>query len=184
MTEESLVEFQIREGQPEQFIAADYTIKDEADALWAMRNLAVAERGIAETERLAKIEEQRIRSWVEYATKSQRASRDFFAAALKSFMLRLREEEGRKSLVFPDGELTSRTTQTRAVVDDVDLFLKWAETSSHEDWVRVKKEPNLAAMKGGLEFIGQAVLDQATGEVIEGLGYVEGGVSVTIALSE
>lgn len=179
----ALEEFLIREGAPEKFDVMEFTINDDGQAIWAMRNLAKATRSIAEVERLAAEETAKIRAWIEYATKSARSTETYFHNALAHYMVRIREE-GRKSLKLPDGDVTSRSTPAKAVVSDLGVFLKFAHDSGRTQWVRVKEEADLTAIRPHVSFDGDLVLDSDTGEVIEGLTHIEGDVSVSIKLSE
>jgi phage host-nuclease inhibitor protein Gam len=87
-------------------------------------------------------------------------------------------------LTFPDGDVTSRVVHSKAAVADLGVFLKWAEETGHTQWVRIKKEADLSAIKDHVEFSGDVVTESETGEVIDGLIHVEGDVSVSIKISE
>jgi|ERR1019366_9107194 phage host-nuclease inhibitor protein Gam len=178
----NLGDYLVQEGQPEGFDAMKFIINDDSEAIWAMRNLAHAQKRIDAVDYQAQNEIARITQWSDLATKSQRTTTTYFSNALQSYMVRLREE-GRKSLILPDGEVTSRSTQSKAVVNDSEAFLKWAEANGHTEWVRTKLEPNISALKGAIDFIDDVVIDTATGEFIPGLVHVEGGVSVSIKIA-
>jgi phage host-nuclease inhibitor protein Gam len=182
MTDESLEEFLLDAGQPENFDPTTFIINDEEEGLWAMRSLAVAQRKIDAIEYRAATERERIDTWCELSTKSSRNTVQYFELALESFAVRMREE-GVKTLTFPDGYVSSRSTPAKVVVENADLFVKWCETTAHSDWVRVKKEPDIAAIKSSAELVQGSVVD-SSGEVAEGLLSVDGSVSVTITVSE
>ena len=181
MTDESLEEFLLDAGQPENFDPTTFIINDEDQALWAMRNLAVAQRKIDAIEFRASQERQRIDSWCEMSTKSSRNTVQYFELALESFAVRMREE-GVKTLTFPDGYVSSRSTPAKVVVENSELFLKWA-SETHPEWIRTKREPDIAAIKSGATLVQGSVVD-SSGEVAEGLLSVDGSVSVTITVSE
>jgi len=96
-------------------------------------------------------------------------------------MLRLRDE-GRKSLILPDGEIKSRETPSRAVVEDLDVFIKWASDSGHSSWVRTKFEADLKAVKSEATASGE-VYTTSDGEVIEGVRLIEGSVNVSFDIN-
>lgn len=181
---EELADFLNADALPENFDAKTFIVNDESQAVWAMRNLATAQRRIDTVERLANEEHERIDRWVEYATKTQKNIVQYFTSALESYMLRLREEEDRKSLSLPDGDITSRSIPDKAAVSDLGVFLKWAQESGHSQWVRIKQEADLAALKDHVEFNGDEVIDSDTGETIDGLLHIEGAISVSIKVSE
>jgi hypothetical protein len=176
-----LEEFQLSDGEPEEFNERTFVINDESQALWAMRKLAVSQRRIDTVQRQAKDEIDRVAAWVEQATRADKVTVLYFEEILTSYMLRLRDE-GRKSLILPDGEIKSRETPSRAVVGDLGLFLKWCEDSGHMGWVRTKQEADLSLIKGVALPSGD-VYTTSDGEVIEGLTHQEGSISVSFEIN-
>lgn len=181
---EELADFLIHDATPEGFDPLTFIVNDERQASWAMKNLATAQRRIDAAERQAAEETERITRWVDYATKTQKDIVQYFTSALESYMLRLREEEDRKSLSLPDGDISSRSVPDKAAVSDLGVFLKWCAETGHTNWVRIKQEADLAALKDHIDFNGDEVIDADTGETIDGLLHIEGAVSVSIKVSE
>jgi phage host-nuclease inhibitor protein Gam len=183
---EPLDVFQLRDAQPEEFEKRTFVINDESQAAWAMRKLAVAQRRIDQVRRQAQDEMDRITRWVEYATKSDQATVDYFSECLSSYIKRLRLEDGRKSLSLPDGNVKSREVPEKLKVDDLDAFLKWVDESPElaKKWTRTKREPDVSAIKSEVVYSNGLVVDNATGETIAGLSHVEGSISVTVEVSE
>ena len=184
-----ITEYLATMGQPEGF--ADDTrdgfrITNEDEALWAMRRLATAQRRMDEVKRMAQVELDRINAWVEANTASHGREADYFETLLSDYLISVRENEadGRKSLDFPDGVVTSRITPSKVAVIDSDAFLAWAEANGHSEWVRVKREADVATIKKVVDFDGDNVLDPTTGAVIEGLQHTEGGISVSVKVAE
>jgi phage host-nuclease inhibitor protein Gam len=175
-----LEEFQLSDGEPEEFNERTFVINDESQALWAMRKLAVSQRRIDTVQRQAKDEIDRVAAWVEQATRADKVTVLYFEEILTSYMLRLRDE-GRKSLILPDGEIKSRETPSRAVVEDLDVFIKWAK-ESHPEFIRTKEEADLNAMKQ-VSMAGGGMYMTLDGEVIEGIKAVEGSVSVSFDIN-
>ncbi len=186
MEEMELSEFLESDGQPEDFQGTEqtYVLMTDEDALWAMRRLANSQRRIDEKHHQAAAEQLRIDSWFLYATKSDRATVEYFTGILESYMKRVREEDGSKSLSFPDGNVTSTATQDKVSVDDPELFLKWAEQNGHREWTRTKTEPDMSAIKSSVKYHDESVIDTVTGEVIEGLSHVAGSISVKVKVVE
>ena len=162
------------------FDYSTFSIDSLSRASWAIRKLSLAQKRINEIQAEAQAEIDKVNEWVESATKSARQDKEFFENSLKAYMIRLREEEGEKSLSLPDGEISSRSVPAKARVSDLGVFLKWAEETGHRQWVRVKKEADLTALHKHVRFEGDAVLDSETGEVIEGLLAIDADVSVTV----
>lgn len=183
-----LSDFLASEGQPERFVDAttEFTINNEDEALWAMRRLAQAQRRIDQVKAMAQIELDRINGWVESNTSSHGREVAFFETALQEFLVRVREDsaDGRKSLDFPDGTVTSRVTPSKVAVLDADAFVAWAEANGHSEWVRVKREADVATLKKVVDFDGDSVIDPLTGTVIEGLQHTAGGISVSVKVAD
>jgi len=183
-----LSEFLASEGQPERFVdtTAEFTINNDDEALWAMRRLAQAQRRIDEVKRQAQVELDRINAWVAANTSTHGREVDFFDLALSEYLVRVRENDadGRKSLDFPDGTVTSRITPSKVTVLDAEAFLAWAEANGHSEWVRVKREADVATLKKVVDFDGDAVRDPITGAVIAGLQHTEGGISVSVKVAD
>lgn len=185
----SLDEFLVAEATPSDYVPEareGFAISTDDEALWAMRNLAQAQRRLDEVKRQAQIEIDRITRWVTANAESQNREIAYFENILSSYILRVREDsaDGRKSLSFPDGVVNSRVTPSKVEVTDLDAFLAYAEANGHADWVRVKREAVLANIKKSVDFEGDAVLEPTTGTPIAGLTHIEGGLSVSVKVAE
>jgi hypothetical protein len=183
VTDLTLDEFLLDDATPEGFASQpNFTIEDDSKASWAMKHLAVAQRKIDAINRQGAEEIERVERWVAYASKSSLTTVEYFSKALESYALRMREE-GRKSISFPDGEISTRSTPEKTVVDDLETFVKWA--SEHRlTWIRTKNEPHMETIKKDTSTQGVFVVDNATGEIVDGLSRIEGSVSVKITVSE
>ena len=183
---QDLSEFLASEGQPERFVdtTTEFTINNEDEALWAMRRLAQAQRRIDEVKRQAQVEIDRIERWVETNVATHKPTVEFFELALSDFLIRVREDsaDGRKSLDFPDGAVTSRVTPPKVAVTDADAFLAWAEVN-HPEWIRTKREADVATLKKVVDFAGDSVVDPLTGAVVDGLQHTEGGISLSVKVA-
>jgi len=182
-----LSDFLALANQPERYVDGDtkFTINNDDEAMWAIKQLARAQRRLDEVNRQAKEEIERIKSWVEFRSSKLSPQIEFFTQNLSTYLLRVREDEqdGRKSLDFPDGVVTSRSIASKVAVEDLDAFVKWAEENGHEDWLRVKREADLATIKKSIDYSGDVVLDPSTGQVIDGLNHVPGGTSVSVKIN-
>jgi phage host-nuclease inhibitor protein Gam len=185
--EQSLEDFLATVGQPEGFDYNNaFAINNDDEALWAMRRLAQAQRRIDVVKAQAQVELDRINAWIEQNTVANGQTVEYFERILGDYLMRVRENDadGRKSLDFPDGKVTSRVVSPKVEVTDLELFLSWAEHHSKDEWVRVKREANLAVIKQGVDYADGAVLDPTTGVAVDGLAPVEGGISTSVKVSE
>lgn len=183
----SLEDYLASSGIPEGFTYGEaFSINNDDEALWAMRSLAQAQRRIDEVKRQAQVELDRINAWVEANTVSNQQAVDYFDRTLGDYLMRVREDDadGRKSLSFPDGTVTSRVTQPKIEVTDLEAFLSWAESNGHTHWVRVKREADLATIKKSVDFDVESVLDPITGKAIAGLFPVAGGINTSVKVAD
>jgi len=191
----SLADWLIEDGQPESLVgfesaegeqAQAYAITTDDEALWAMRRLAQAQRQIDGIKAQAQAEIDRITRWVQASTASNHRVIEKCDRLLGDYLMVVREDEtdGRKKLEFPDGSVSSRMTPPRVAVEDAEAFIAWAEANGKSEWVRVKREADIATIKKVADYQGDQVIDPITGTVVEGLSHTEGGVSITVKVAE
>ena len=162
----SINDFEIEEHEE---LKESFRIIDDSGAVWAMRKLAVQKEQIETNQEIANAEKIRIDHWLEKVNAKPQQSADYFTAILTEYARGQRAELDRKSIKLPHGVITSRITNAKIKVDDVELFIKWAETNNLEDLVRVKKEPAVSDFKTVLEISGDKAVHVATGEIVEGV---------------
>lgn len=185
--EMTLEQFLIAEGEPERFVdeTAQFAINNDDEAMWAMQRLAAAQRRLDAVKAQAQVQIDRINRWVEQHTATDGREVAMFDGLLSDYLVRVRENEadGRKSFDFPDGTVTSRITPSKVTVTDTEAFLAWAEVN-HPEWIRVKREADVATLKKVVDFEGSEVLDPITGAQVAGLQHTEGGISVSVKVAE
>ena len=184
----TLEDFLANAGQPDGFTgeAEAFAITNDDQALWAVRKVAQAQRRINEVKRQAQIELDRINQWVEANTTTNAETVAYFERILGDYLVNIREDEqdGRKSLDFPDGKVTSRITPSKVAVEDLDAFLAWAEANGHAEWVRTKREADVSTIKKVVDFNGVEVIDPLTGQTVAGLSHTEGGLAVSVKVTD
>ena len=166
MSEISINDYEIDEQDESK---ESFRIVDDSGAVWAMRKLSEVNTTIETNKKIAESERDRIDSWLEKVNAKRALSANYFIGILEDYGRRQRAEEGRKSIKLPHGVVTSRISSAKIKVEDVELFLKWAETNSLEDLIRVKKEPAVSNFKTVLEISGDKVIHTPTGEIVEGV---------------
>ena len=160
-----------------------FSVESLESANKAMRALANAQRRIDERRELVLAEARKLDDWFLTASKSDQQTVTFFTESLKNYMVKVRQESGEKSLSLPDGEISSRSIPAKAQVSDLDVFLKWCLENGREAWIRTKESADLEALKEGVEFSGDLVVDVLTGEAIDGLVGVEADISVKVSVT-
>lgn len=151
-------------------------------AAWASRKAAAARRKQAEVKAWAEGEKARIDAIA--ATEVQRFEGDalFFEHHLAAY-LRSEIDAGRKtkSLELPGGTIKLTARQPRLDVD-ADQFVAWA-VASRPDLVRVKQEPDKAALKKAAQLAddGVVVID---GEIVPGATWEAQEDSASFAVAD
>ena len=158
-----------------------FRVDDDSAAAWAMRKLRAIRKRQDSNRLIAEDEIDRVNSWLDEVNAPMDRHAAYFEGLLRDYALRCREnpDDGRKTLSFPSGKVSTRPGSDRWTVDP-DAFLPWASTA-HPDLIRVKEEPALSEMKAALrvpESSDTPVTDD--GEVVPGVVVSSSPVSVTI----
>ena len=191
----SLEDYLILDGAPDALMGIDDAVSEQIsapvinnddEALWAMRRLAQAQRRIEAVKAQAQVEIDRINRWIENNTISQARTVERIERLLGDYLMTVREDEtdGRKKLDFPDGTVSSRVTPSKVAVDDAEAFIAWAEANGKTEWIRVKREADVSTIKKVVDYNGDEVIDPISGTVIEGLSHTEGGISISVKVTE
>jgi len=163
-----------------------FRIKDDAEAIWAMRKLKHYRDQISANCDLAVAERIRINEWEERVNTRIGAEFDYFTAILIRYGREQREAEGRKSIDTPFGVVKSRQGQPKWEVDDAE-FIAWAKENS-PDLVRVKEEPALAEIKKRFEIADTATLGVVAvsedGQIVPGVRVTPVGISYSVEVAK
>lgn len=147
---------------------ARFRIEHDAQAAWAMRKARKAAQRIAEVDRIAQAEIDRIQEWALSERGGPERDLGFFETLLTEYALRLREQDPkRKSVVTPYGKVSTTQVGAKVVVDDEESFIAWAEVNL-PDAVKTKKTVLVTPIKDAIATLdGLPVTEQ--GEVIPGI---------------
>lgn len=163
-----------------------FKIKDDGEAIWAMRKAKHYRDQIAVNCALAEAERVRINEWEERVNTRLGAEFDYFSAILIRYGREQRDGQGRKSIDTPFGVVKSRQGQPKWEVDS-DEFITWARENS-PDLVRVKEEPALAEMKKRFEIADTATLGVVAvsedGQIVPGVHITPVGVSYSVEVAK
>jgi hypothetical protein len=145
-----------------------FRIANPSQATWALRKLGYYRSRQSEVDGVFTSELQRLNEW--HDTERAKHDRDveFFEGLLEAWHREVLEADPkRKTISLPGGSLEARQNPDSVVVDDPDKFFSWA-LEDKRDWVRVKYEPEKAAIKkaGGVV--------PETGEIAPGVSVIPG----------
>lgn len=163
-----------------------FIIENDEQAAWAMRKLLSYSMKADENAAIADAEHQRIDAWLTRQNAKFESDILYFRGLLIHYAERQRLLEQRKSVETPYGAVKSRQGQPKWVIDEAE-FLPWAK-DNHPEFVRVKEEADLAAMKKSLEVadtdsFGPVAIDDA-GQIIPGVSIAAATVNYTIEVSK
>ena len=157
---------------------AAFRVNDDGAAAWAMQRLSEIRMLIAEKERFAQAEHDRITIWLTGEVETLQTRGAYFVNLLEDYARREREDKDRKSVALPHGKVSTRWTQPKFNIND-DLFVPWAEQNAPE-LLRVKKEPSLTEMRERLVIQDGALIHRDLGCVVEGARAAAAELSITI----
>lgn len=150
---------------------------------WAFRKLKALDNEDKETQELYEQEKQRIDKWRELQLKRNEDSRTFFQGLILEYYLKERANDDKFKINTPYGKVTTRKLQDKFVYDEKE-FVKWAEETNNEEYLRIKKEINKADFKKVVTIQDGKAYITDTGEVVEGLKVESQGERVSIKVVE
>lgn len=149
-----------------------WRIDSDDAANWALRRIAQAEQSIRKREEFVHREIDRLIHWKEKADEADRRVIEYFSAHLRTYFEQLRESGlNRNSYRLPAGTIGTRKTPAK-FIRDTERLVEWAEKTD-PSLVRVKKEPDWAAVRKRLVVNNNTVVDSVTGEVVPGVVVAE-----------
>lgn len=166
------------EGRPQIVVSEDFRVETAEQAAWAMRKYRVLAQRMAQHEALAAAERTRIDAWLLRVNAAVDTQMEWFQQHLEAYAFAQRAK-GIKSVELPDGALKTRSTSPTFEVDKA-VFVEWAQEAKRDDVLRVRLEPDMAAIKSAFIPDAGAAVDPVSGEVVPGLYPVPERVSVKI----
>jgi len=156
-----------------------FRISDVETANWAFRKLKAFESKIAENERLAAMETERIKKWLEKETKTDKNSAEFFKGLLIEYYISQKEKDGNFKLKTPYGSVSSRKQPPKWEFNN--NAVESLKELGLSEFIRTKTEenPDIAAIKKAFKVIdGRAVTDG--GEIIDGITIADAAPKINV----
>lgn len=124
-----------------------FIVDDQDKANWALRKLAKIRAAQAEAENQARVERERIDTWLATQTGRFEQQSWFFESLLEQFHRnQLTADPSKKTIKLPAGTLRARKRPANVSIDDPDAFITWAQEHRPE-FVRTKHEIERGAVK-------------------------------------
>jgi len=148
--------------------------------IWAMRKISTIDRGIAEVDKAADAEVERVNTWRAEEIKRISSQRGFFEGLLEGYHRRIMAENPKKKTIkLPHGQLQIRAQKPEFIKDDKKI-IEWAEK---EMPAIVTKEPKLdwGTLKDSLKIV-ENIAMTSQGEVVPGITVVPRGDKFNVKL--
>ena len=142
-----------------------FKIDDLETADWALTKIAEAENEIEKNKSYADMQRHKIDEWETDINKEFENTISFMKSHLQLYL----QTQNKKSIKLINGNIGFRKRQDKWNIQNNEELVKALESTELHDLIRVKKEPALSELKKYLTVVGDQVLYEKTGEVIEGI---------------
>lgn len=155
------------------------TTDDQAD--WALRKIAQVRRKEAEAAELARVQIERINTWLAGEREKAQRTENFFSGLLVAYYGPKHEKDPKtKTYKLPAGAVQFRAQQPEFARDDATL-LGWLKERKMTDLIEVKESPKWGDLKKQcVVATGGQVVFKDTGEVVRGVVATERPEKVTV----
>ena len=160
-----------------------FTVDNDRKATWAVRKLTMYQQRIVQAQQIADDEMARIQEWLDRQLNRDANDIAYFEALLTRYALAQRSDHDRKSVDTPYGIVKTRVGQPKYTVFDAEAFFAWAR-SSRPDFIRVKEDVDLAALKGASTLENTPTLGLVAvtddGEIVPGVQVAPAQITVKV----
>ncbi len=170
----------------EEEVAESWHVEDLGSAEWAMRRVAKATQELAEIDAAEQQWREEIDEWRAKVAKRPNQTVEFFTEHLSRFARNRRAiNEDKKTLVLPSGEVRTKISKEKIVVDDKQAAIEWARTGA-PDAIKITESllvSELAAhvvIRQGVGGGQSLLIDPTSGEIVSGLSLDPAVLSVTV----
>lgn len=159
-----------------------FVVDDLEKANWAFKKISALSSRIKEKEDLAAIERERIATWLEKETISDKQSIDYFNSLLSGYYRELRRTDPKAKLTTPYGKVTSRKMQPKWEFNEEEAILYFKNNDMNElvtvkesiDKTKAKKVFNIVQSENQVK-----VVDE-NGEVVNFATVIPQDDSITV----
>jgi phage host-nuclease inhibitor protein Gam len=150
-----------------------WRITSDLEADWAIKKIKAARKDLDRKKELAEAEIQEIQTWLKSEQEKTEKSTAFLEAKLKEYFNSLGKDVLKETKTQLKYELRSGVLKLKKQGPDIkrdnSVLVQWLLDSGLDNYVRVKKEPDWAALKDKLELVGDKAIHKETGEIVPGV---------------
>ncbi|MBD7984443.1 host-nuclease inhibitor Gam family protein [Sporosarcina sp. Sa2YVA2] len=147
-----------------------FEITDLQSLSWVFRKiLAPAKKRIAENEKLANDEIERVKKWLEEVNKSDELEVEYWSHRIHDYhQYQLLHGSGDKTLSTPYGKSKSTTSKAQPELADKDVLLSFIKENQYTEFLKIEESAKWGDLKKTLTIAGNNVVD-ANGQIVEGV---------------
>lgn len=151
-----------------------WRIADDACADWAVAKIAEERAELNRIKQLADEQISRIMAKVQAAEKRYENGTSYLTGKLAEYFETVPQKKAKTQRTY---RLLSGTLKLKlggvAMKQDDDKLLEYLKASGNTDMIKVTESPRWGDFKKRLEIVGGVVVDQTTGEIVEGVEVIE-----------
>lgn len=146
-----------------------FAIETTEQLSWAFRKIKAINTQLKEVEFLAKTEIQRIEQWRDKEVESLESNKQFFEGLIEEYAVNKRTENPEfKSQKTPFGRVGYKKQQVKWKYDDKKL-VEYLKNTGKNLYIHVEEKPKKNEIKKAFKVSGNHVIDESTGEIIDGI---------------
>jgi phage host-nuclease inhibitor protein Gam len=176
-----LQRIEIEEVTPE--VKESFRVTDTDSLNWAFRKLQAYQQELAEVNRLANSEMERIKTWQEREQKRISEHTEFFESLISQFATEKRAQDPKFKCSTPYGKISFRKQQPKWEYDEKTL-IESLKSNGFTDLIRIKEEPDKAELKKRFAVNNGQVVCVETGVLIEGVMVYEQPEKISITITD
>jgi phage host-nuclease inhibitor protein Gam len=166
-------ELEIAASAPEDETDQGWRIASDLEADWAVKKIKAARKDLERKKQLAEAEIQEIQDWIKSEQEKTEKSTAFFEAKLKEYFNSLDKDVLKETKTQLKYELRSGVLKLKKQGPDIkrdnNVLVQWLLDAGLDNYIKIKKEPDWAALKDKLELVGDKAIHKETGEIVPGI---------------
>lgn len=152
-----------------------WRITDDGCADWALKKIKLEKDERDRIVALAEQEIARLKEQIEKADRRYQQNTDFLTYMLSEFFETVPHKTtktGTESYRLLNGQLVKKPAAVKMEPDDEKL-VAWLRNSGREDLIKIETKAKWAELKKQIEMVGAVAMIPDTGEIVEGIDFVE-----------
>jgi phage host-nuclease inhibitor protein Gam len=150
-----------------------WRITSDLEADWAIKKIKSARKDLDRKKQLAEAEIHEIQDWIKTEQEKTEKSTAFLEAKLREYFSSLDKTVLKESKTQLKYELRAGVLKLKKQMPEIkrdnSVLVQWLLDAGLDNYVKIKKEPDWAALKDNLQFVGDKAIHKETGEIVPGI---------------